>query len=186
MSLRIYGNRLIQTLPGDETRPTSSKVREAIFNIWQGTIEGCRWLDVCAGSGAMGAEAICRGAKVAIGIEKNPEACDIARANLKRFVKEPQEARVIRGNVTKVLPTLKGQQFDRIYFDPPYKGDLYEVVLSAIVEFDLLAAGGEIAAEHTPGRVIGSPGLVICREKKYGNTSVTFLRRFDHGESQTI
>ncbi len=175
MSLRIYGNRLIQTLPGDETRPTSSKVREAIFNIWQGTIEGCRWLDLCAGSGAMGAEALCRGAKLAIGIEKNPEACDIARANWKRFAKDSQEARVIRGNVVNVLPTLKGQQFDRIYFDPPYKGELYEVALAAIVEFNLLAFGGEIAVEHSPGRSIKNPGLIVCREKKYGNTAVTFL-----------
>jgi 16S rRNA (guanine966-N2)-methyltransferase len=175
MSLRIYGNRLIQTLPGDETRPTSSKVREAIFNIWQGTIEGCRWLDLCAGSGAMGAEALCRGAVGAIGIEKNPDACEIARLNWKRFVKPPQEARVIRGNVVSVLPTLNGQQFDRIYFDPPYKGELYEVVLTAIIEFKLLAADGEIAVEHAPGRSISIGGLVICREKRYGNTAITFL-----------
>jgi 16S rRNA (guanine966-N2)-methyltransferase len=79
--------------------------------------------------------------------------------------------------VVKVLPTLKGQQFDRIYFDPPYKGELYEVVLAAIVEFDLLAEGGEIAAEHAPGRSIVCEGFVVCREKKYGNTAVTFFEQ---------
>ena len=55
MSIRIYGNRLIKTLPGDATRPTPAKVREALFNSWQGRISGSRWLDLCAGSGAMGA-----------------------------------------------------------------------------------------------------------------------------------
>ncbi len=61
MSLRIYGNRQLKTLMGQATRPTPSLVREALFNIWQGTIVGCRWLDLCTGSGAMGAEALCRG-----------------------------------------------------------------------------------------------------------------------------
>ncbi|HEY9736425.1 MAG TPA: RsmD family RNA methyltransferase, partial [Trichocoleus sp.] len=67
MSLRIYGNRTIKTLPGEATRPTASRVREALFNIWQGRVDGCRWLDVCAGSGAMGAEALCRGAAEVVG-----------------------------------------------------------------------------------------------------------------------
>ena len=175
MSVRIYGNRLIDTLPGDEMRPTTSKVREAMFNIWQGTIDGCRWLDLCAGSGAMGAEALCRGALVAVGIEKNPDACDIARKNWKRVAKDSQTASVIRGNVVKTLDKLAGQQFDRIYFDPPYKGDLYDPVLAAIVEFKLLADYGECAVEHSPGRAIACDGLIVCREKKYGNTAVTFF-----------
>ena len=75
MAVRIYGNREIKTLPGEETRPTSARVREALFNIWQGRILGCRWLDLCAGSGAMGAEALCRGAAEVVGIEKSGAAC---------------------------------------------------------------------------------------------------------------
>ncbi|MER3475705.1 MAG: 16S rRNA (guanine(966)-N(2))-methyltransferase RsmD, partial [Leptolyngbya sp. ERB_1_2] len=70
MSLRIYGNRSLKTLPGQETRPTLARVREAVFNIWQGSIEQCRWLDLCTGSGSMGAEALCRGASIVIGIEQ--------------------------------------------------------------------------------------------------------------------
>ena len=60
--MRIYGNRQLKTLPGQITRPTPARVREAVFNIWQGSVENCRWLDLCAGSGSMGAEALCRGA----------------------------------------------------------------------------------------------------------------------------
>jgi 16S rRNA (guanine(966)-N(2))-methyltransferase RsmD len=55
--MRIYGNRQLKTLPGQDTRPTVARVREAVFNIWQGTIADCRWLDLCAGTGSMGAEA---------------------------------------------------------------------------------------------------------------------------------
>ena len=179
MSVRIYGNRLIETLPGDEMRPTTSKVREALFNIWQGTIEGCRWLDLCTGSGAMGAEALCRGASTVVGIEKNPEACNIARKNWKRWTQKSQSASIVRGNVVKTLDKLAGQQFDRIYFDPPYKGDLYEPVLAAIVEFKLLANHGEFAIEHSPGRSVACDGLIVCREEKYGNTAITFLRLED-------
>ena len=54
--MRIYGNRQLKTLPGQATRPTSARVREALFNIWQGEITGCCWLDLCAGNGSMGAE----------------------------------------------------------------------------------------------------------------------------------
>jgi 16S rRNA (guanine966-N2)-methyltransferase len=180
MSLRIYGNRLIETLPGETMRPTSAKVREAIFNIWQGAIEGCRWLDLCAGSGSMGAEALCRGAKTIVGIERDPQACEIAAANLKKLTKPDHKVLMIRGHVLKKMPTLLSQcgglPFDRIYFDPPYAGELYEPVLSAIVEYGLLSEYGELAAEHAVGKVLEVPGLTICREKKYGKTAVTFFQ----------
>ncbi|WP_242041677.1 16S rRNA (guanine(966)-N(2))-methyltransferase RsmD [Alkalinema sp. FACHB-956] len=177
MSLRIYGNRLLKTLPGLDTRPTTGKVREAVFNIWQGTIAGCRWLDLCVGSGAMGAEALCRGAARVVGIEQFPKACAIAQENWQRVAQPEQRFQILRGDVVKRLPSLAGQQFDRIYFDPPYDSNLYEPVLRAIVAYGLLAPQGEIAAEHRPGSLlVPIPGLVCCREKTYGNTAVTFFQ----------
>ncbi|MFN9615418.1 MAG: RsmD family RNA methyltransferase, partial [Dolichospermum sp.] len=103
MSLRIYGNRLLKTLPGENTRTTRARVREALFNIWQGTITGCRWLDLCAGSGAMGAEALCREAKVVIGIEQSSLACAIIQENWQRVAKPEQKCQLLRGNVTQQL-----------------------------------------------------------------------------------
>ncbi len=177
MALRIYGNRLIQTLPGEETRPTLAKVREAVFNIWQGTIEDGRWLDLCAGSGAMGAEALCRGAASATGIEQSPAACALIKANWQQVAKPQQRQQVLRGDVVKLLKTLAGQQYDRIYFDPPYGSDLYAAVLGAIVELKLLASDGEIAVEHSPYRWNLVPaGLVVVREKKYGRSALTFYQ----------
>lgn len=177
MSLRIYGNRLIKTLPGQETRPTLAKVREAVFNIWQGTIDGCRWLDLCAGSGSMGAEALCRGAAVAVAIDQSPRACAVIQQNWQQIAKPHQTIQVLRGDILKRLAGLAGQQFDRIYFDPPYASRLYEPVLNAIAELELLAPDGELAVEHSPdAERLPVSGLEICREKRYGNTAVTFYQ----------
>ncbi len=174
--MRIYGNRLIKTLPGELTRPTSAKVREALFNIWQGEIEGCRWLDLCAGNGSMGAEALCRGATKVIGIEKYGKACQIIQQNWQKIATDHQTYQVIRGDVLKELEKLAGDNFDKIYFDPPYKSDLYQLVLEKIVENNLLDIQGEIAVEHDPKfwQTVEIRGLKIDRQKRYGNTHLTF------------
>lgn len=175
MNLRIYGNRALKTLPGLETRPTPSMVRQALFNSWQSRIPGCRWLDLCAGSGAMGAEALCRGAALAVGIEQSSKACAVIQQNWQMVAKPDQLFRVLRGDLLRQLPSLSGQQFDRIYFDPPYDSDLYEPVLQSITKFDLLAETGELAAEHRPGRSMPNlSGLSLLRQKVYGNTAIAF------------
>ena len=173
MATRIYGNRALKTLPGQATRPTLSRVREALFNIWQGTIEGCSWLDLCAGNGTMGAEALCRGAAHVVGIEKSPRACAIVKQNWQQVSHTGQTFEVIRGDVVKSLPHLAGQQFDRIYFDPPFAGGLYGPVLEAIAHHHLLAPDGELVAEHPAHMDLpsiisgpsGKPVLQVCRSK---------------------
>lgn len=178
MSLRIYGNRQLKTLSGLDTRPTPARVREAVFNIWQGEIPGCRWLDLCAGAGAMSAEALCRGAAEVVAIEKSDRACSVIRENLQKVAGSEQSFHLLRGDVVQRLKTLAGQQFDRIYFDPPYASDLYQPVLEAIAHYQLLAEGGELAVEHSPDRlpVEAVPELEICRQKVYGNTALTFYQ----------
>jgi 16S rRNA (guanine966-N2)-methyltransferase len=176
VALRIYGNRLLKTLPGDATRPTPGRVREALFNIWQGQINGCRWLDLCTGSGAMGAEALCRGAAIVVGVEQSSQACGVIQQNWRQVAKADQSFQVIRGDVVRSLAKLAGQSFDRIYFDPPYASDLYEPVLEAIAREQMLAPLGELAVEHSPGRVLPEEigDLRRDRQKTYGNTAITF------------
>lgn len=178
MSLRIYGNRALKTLPGQDTRPTLSRVREAVFNIWQGNIAGCRWLDLCAGSGSMGAEALCRGAAVVVGVEQSGRACAVIQQNWQQVAQPDQTFQILRGDVVKQLSSLSGQMFDRIYFDPPYASDLYQPVLEAIANLNLLTTTAELAVEHDPERSNFTipEGLEICRQKTYGNTAVTFFR----------
>jgi len=178
MSLRICGNRQIKTLPGLATRPTPSRVREALFNIWQGTIANCRWLDICTGSGSMGAEALCRQAASVTGIEQSAKACAIIQQNWQQVANSSQEFKILRGSAIAKLATLTRQQFDRIYFDPPYASDLYEPVLNAIASQEMLAPNGEIAIEHSRSRSAQAiAGLEICRQKVYGNTALTFYTR---------
>lgn len=176
MNLRISGNRQLKTLPGRDTRPTSGRVREAVFNIWQGAIADCRWLDLCAGTGSMGAEALCRGAIYVVGIEQSSRACTIIQQNWQAIAKPEQQFQVLRGDVLKRLKTLAGQQFDRIYFDPPYASRLYQPVLEAIAYYRLLNPDGELAVEYdsTLWQPLAIPGLAICRQKVYGNTTLTF------------
>ncbi|MBW4470424.1 MAG: 16S rRNA (guanine(966)-N(2))-methyltransferase RsmD [Stenomitos rutilans HA7619-LM2] len=178
MSLRIYGNRQLKTLPGQETRPTLAIVRSALFNIWQGTIVDCRWLDLCAGSGAMGAEALCRGASLVVGIEQSTRACAIIRQNWQQVAKETQTFQVLRGDVRQRIKALEGQKFDHIYFDPPYDSNLYEPVIEAIACLQLLVPDGEFAVEHSPDRKnMPTPvTLKLCRQKVYGKTALTFYR----------
>ena len=174
--LRIYGNRQLKTLPGKQTRPTLARVREAIFNIWLLRIADCRWLDLCTGTGSMGAEALCRGASLVVGVEKSKSACGIIKQNWQQVASSDQVWKVLQGDILQQLPKLSEQQFDRIYFDPPYASDLYKPVLEAITRYELLDMNGEIAVEHNPKLWTPSqiPNLEICRQKVYGNTTVSF------------
>ncbi|NEQ55174.1 MAG: 16S rRNA (guanine(966)-N(2))-methyltransferase RsmD [Leptolyngbya sp. SIO3F4] len=175
--MRIYGNRAIKTLPGQTTRPTPAKVREALFNIWQGRVQDCRWLDLCAGSGAMGAEALCRGANVVVGIEQSGPACRIVQTNWQTVAKPAQTFQIIRGEVTKKLQTLSLAPFDLVYFDPPYAAGLYKKVLETLVQRSLLATGATVAAEYTPEhwQPESITGLELQRTKRYGLTNLAFF-----------
>lgn len=125
----------------------------------------------------MGAEALYRGASIVVGIEHSTKACQIIKQNWQTLASSDQTIQVIRAPVLQALPKLEGQQFDRIYFDPPYASNLYEPVLAAIVTYNLLTIDGELAAEHSPKRDMKAPaGLLVDRQKTYGNTAVTFYR----------
>ncbi len=131
----------------------------------------------------MAAEALCRGAMVVLGIEESPVASKLIKENCQKLVAPDHHFRLINGRVQKFLPTLAGQQFDRIYGDPPYQGNLYQRMLSAIEEHQLLAPGGEIAFEHGSDRDLSqeliAQSFSVCRQKTYGNTTLTF-----YGHSQ--
>lgn len=181
MSIRISGNRELKTLSGLETRPTPARVRQAVFNIWQGAISDCEWLDLCSGSGAMGAEALCRGAKQIVGIERSSAACETIDYNWQKVATAEQTYQLLRGDIVKTLPRLAGTQFDRIYFDPPYASNLYVPILSEIERLELLAPDGELAVEHSANSEISHlpttlTTLELCRYKSYGSTAIAFYR----------
>lgn len=176
MSIRIYGKRQIQTLEGLNTRPTSSRVREAVFNIWFSRLPGARWLDLCAGSGAMGAEALARGVDAVVGIEQQGKACRVIEQNWKKVAQSSQSCQVIKGELPTSLKKLTGC-FHLVYFDPPYASELYEPVLSQLGNSNLLANSAAIAAEHhKDNQLCDRYGeLIQVKRKDYGQTSVSFF-----------
>ncbi|MEN9520686.1 MAG: hypothetical protein RLZZ381_3274, partial [Cyanobacteriota bacterium] len=174
--MRIYGNRQLKTVPGQKTRPTAARVREAVFNIWRDRLIGSSWLDLCAGNGSMGAEALCRGASRVVGIEQYGKACKTIESNWEQVVQPGQSYKLIQGDVLLKIKKLTGQQFDWIYFDPPYDSYLYLPVLKAIAALELVKTEGAIAVEHNPKfwQAKEIPGLEIYRTKSYGNTNISF------------
>ena len=115
----------LKTLDTLDTRPTQDRIKETLFNIIQGDLPGCRFLDLFAGSGAIGIEALSRGARQAWFVEKNPKAAAIIRQNL-TFTRLADRARVMETDVISGLSSLKSQAepMDIIFMDPPYRSGL--------------------------------------------------------------
>ena len=145
----------------------------------QGEIPGCALLDLFAGNGVMGAEALCRGAALVVGVEASGLACRTIRDNWQRVGQAQQTYRVMRGDVLTCLPRLAGEQFDLIYLDPPYQSGLYQPVLTAIAHHDLLKPSGQVIAEHDDSWAGDSPipGLTYHRHKAYSRTQLSFFQR---------
>ncbi len=164
--------RQLKTPRGSETtRPTTDKVREAIFGALQFEIPQSRVLDLFAGSGAMGIEALSRGADFAVFVDADRAAAALVRENLKELGMQEQ-AQVLQMDYSSALRVLR-EPFDFIFLDPPYHAGLYQPAIDAVIELGLLAPGGKIVAEHEEDAVFDR--RYVQKEKKYGRTRVSFL-----------
>jgi len=179
--MRITGgflkNQVLKTPKGDKTRPTSEKLRQSVFNIAQAYVENCTFLDLYAGSGAMGLEAISRGAKEAIFIEKDRSALKTLRENIIELELSPLTT-LIAGDVLLVLKRLKGKTFDLIYIDPPYEKGLQEKTLVLIDTLRLLHAGGLLFVEESAQKELEIPSLETMQLQKKRKVGSTFLYQF--------
>ena len=136
-----YKRRKLVFTKNIEVRPTKQIVKESVFNIIQGRIEGARFLDLCAGSGSMGIEALSRGASYACFVDLDIR---YIQRNLE-FVEEPYDVK--RGRAESYLKYCK-ESFDIIFFDPPYdRLDIYEKSLKLIFDFDILKSDGILVCE---------------------------------------
>lgn len=146
-----HKKRLLFSPQGDQVRPTLSQVREAVFNICQLHIEGAVFLDLFAGSGAMGLEALSRGAKQAIFIEQAPQTVAILKKNI-ALLQEESHVELLPFDYLVALKRLekKGTQFDLIYADPPYGKGFSEKILQFLDQTPLLKRGGWLFIEDTP------------------------------------
>ena len=168
---------VLKTPEGMATRPTADRVKEALFSIIQFDIPGARVLDLFAGTGQLGIEALSRDAKSAVFVDEREEACRLIRENLKRTRLE-QSARVVRSDYMDFLRKCK-ETFNIILLDPPYAENFLENALKMITEIDILQSGGIIVAERPVGKDLlwDFPGYTRSKDYKYGKTFLTIFRK---------
>jgi 16S rRNA (guanine966-N2)-methyltransferase len=177
--MRIIGGqfrgRKLFAPKGLQIRPTADRVREAIFNILGDRVRGARVADLFAGTGAMGLEALSRGAARAVFVDAHPAALASIRRNLETMgLAEPL---VLRADLSRGLGPLEANgPFDLIFMDPPYARDVLPLVLSRLKQSGLAAAGGVAVLEHGGGlSQIEATGWQLLDERRYGRARVCFL-----------
>lgn len=170
--------RRIKTLPGRTTRPTADRVKEALFNILGGSVAGARVLDLFAGTGSLGIEALSRGAASAVFIDADPRCRRLIYDNL-MAVGLAGRGRVRGGRLPDALAVLaaEGYSFDLVFLDPPYGRGLLPPVLAALGQAGVLAAGARVVAEHHRDDAVGPvpPGWELRDSRRYGDTLLSFF-----------
>ncbi len=177
ISGKLKGRKL-STLKGMALRPTSDRVREAIFDILQDSVQGQRVLDLFAGTGAMGIEALSRGARSAVFVETSSRSLAVLKKNLEACRMEG-EAEVIAGEAGTAIKNLgrRGEAFGLIFLDPPYGKGLAREALHSLSREEILDSGGLVVAEHSPEEELDSvPLLERVDQRRYGRTLVSFFK----------
>ena len=167
----------LKTPEGLQTRPTTDRVKEALFSVIQFDIPASTVLDLFGGTGQLGIEALSRGAKRAVFVDESDKACRLIRENLRRTRMEG-EGTVICSDYLAYLDRC-GEKFDIIFLDPPYAEVFLENALKRITEIDILQSGGIIVTERPLGKELPYEfeGYTRSKDYKYGNTLITLYRK---------
>lgn len=177
-----HRGRRLEAPAGHDTRPTSDRAREALFNILahgHPPLRDARFLDLFAGTGAVGLEAVSRGAAGALLVEQGRAALQALRANVAR-TGEKERVGVLAADATRLPPA--PHPFDLVFLDPPYRSGLAAPALAAALSGGWVAAGARLVAEIAAGETLVPPaGLTIESERRYGAARLVFLR---HGAGE--
>lgn len=175
---KLRGRRL-KSVPGVKTRPTADRVREALFDVIGDAVRGARVLDLFAGTGALGLEALSRGAGRAVLVENDPAARAVIRANIAALGLPGAELLPLDVAAALLRLRQRGEKFDLVLADPPYRARMAENILAGIGEFAILAESGVAAIEHSPEAEPALPGPPwrLLRRKRYGRTILSFFSR---------
>ena len=183
-----YRGAVLFAPKGDTTRPTTDKVKESLFSILQNRIPDCSFLDLFAGCGQIGIEAVSRGAARAVLVDKGGEQISVIRRNLEKIHASGDDSiKVMRAPYDKALSELivKGEKFDIIYMDPPYR--MAEEACIKVCEIlsanDLLSEDGMLLVEHASDLPFDEEkmGLTAVRSCSYGLTVITFFMKRSNG-----
>ena len=169
----VKGKRLL-TPKGENTRPTSDRVKEGIFSVIQFDIEGRTVLDLFAGSGQMGIEALSRGAECAVFVDNSRDSIEIIKKNLQN-TELGTKSRILQSDYISFLSG-KGEQFDIAFLDPPYENGLLFKALTALPQ--RMKQTGMVICEHPSTETLPDKIESFIKQKtyRYGNTSVTIYR----------
>lgn len=173
------GRRLLGPPRGAETRPTADRVRESLFSVLGGRVDGARVLDLFAGTGALGIEALSRGAAYAAFVDADRGLCETIQTNLESLECPESAYAVLKRDARRALKGVSGA-FDLVFIDPPYGHGLELEALAALVAQGLLADGARVLVEHAAREALTLPddlraALDVVDTRSYGDTAVTFL-----------
>jgi 16S rRNA (guanine966-N2)-methyltransferase len=177
-----FRGRKLKSPPSLETRPTSDRLRETLFNVLTPRIEGARFLDLCAGTGAVGIEALSRGAEHVTFVDQSRKMCELIEANVEALTIDEEEIQVVTAEATGFLRRYakkRAQPFDIIFFDPPYAAD-YESVIRYIGDHrELLADDGVMIVEHHKKKELAERfgELRRYRDVKQGDSNLSLYTR---------
>ena len=176
----VAGNargRKLKELPGMDTRPTTDKVKESMFNIVQFDIEGRRVLDLFAGTGQLGCEALSRGAAYVTFVDQSREAVRVVKENA-ALVADPDSFEVLQRDALGFVQARPGK-YGLIFLDPPYRTGLMEKALTAIATIDIVAEHGIIVCETGLDEILPTlpEPYEMGREYRYGKIKITLYHR---------
>lgn len=170
----------LKTVPGQETRPTTDRIKETLFNMLQDAVPGCYFLDLFAGSGQIGLEAVSRGARYAVFVDNGKKAAACIEDNI-HFTKFDKETKLYSSDVLGALRSMEGKyQFDIIFMDPPYNQEIEKEVLRYLSESSLLKEDTLIIVEaslQTGFDYLEEFGLELTRLKTYKTNEHAFIRK---------
>jgi 16S rRNA (guanine966-N2)-methyltransferase len=174
----IYKGRKLKTAPGLTTRPTTDKIRQAIFNILMNDIEETDVLDLFAGSGALGIEAISRGARSVLFVESGRQPILFIKDNLKSLDLKCEILETDYINACRRLQKNENR-FDLIFADPPYEEISPQQVVDIVVQYNLLRTQGLLIIEHKFRQKTDTDRMELLKKRKFGQTEISFLMRKD-------
>jgi 16S rRNA (guanine(966)-N(2))-methyltransferase RsmD len=175
-----YRGRVLKSPPSLQIRPTSDRLRETLFNVIAPRIEGARFLDLCAGSGAVGIEALSRGASFAHFVDRSRKMCGLVEANLDLCGVPEDETEVVQSEATDFLKRARTRgelSWDIVFFDPPYATDYLPVIEQfGARDATLLAADGLLVVEHHHKNALKDESGALRRWRilKQGDSALSF------------
>ena len=168
----------LKTIPGNETRPTTDRIKETLFNMLQNDVPGCYFLDLFAGSGQIGLEAVSRGARYAVFVENNKKACACIEDNI-HFTKFDRETKLLQSDVISAIRSMEGKyRFD--VMDPPYRHEYEKEVLECLKDSSILKEDTLIVVEaslDTSFDYLNELGFTLKKLKTYKTNVHAFITK---------